>query len=62
MAAPKKIAQVQAMQDLKVINHQITTDFAALMVKKYKRFRSKMIRAKKTDGALPQNTPELPHF
>lgn len=62
MATPKKITQAQAMQDLKILNHQITTDFATLMVKKYKRFRSKILKAKKTDGLLPSNTPDLPHF
>jgi hypothetical protein len=60
MATPIKITQVQAMQDLKITNHQISADFAALMVKKYKRFRRKMIQAKNTDGVCPSNAPDLP--
>lgn len=62
MATSKKITPDQAMQDLAARRHHVEENKAAAMVKKYKTFRTKLATAKKNEGPLPANVPDLPLF
>lgn len=60
MAKAKKISAEEAMQDLKSRKHHVEEATAASMIKKYQSFRTKMARAKNTEGPVPPKSPDLP--
>jgi hypothetical protein len=55
----KKITPEESMKDLKARKHTTPVNTAAKMLKKYKAFRNKLVKAR-MNGWVDENTPDLP--
>jgi len=57
----KNMTAANAMLELQSTQHEISTELASAMVKRFSRFNSKLKKAKKNGGQLPDDTPVFPN-
>jgi len=57
----KKLTADEAMQELQSTKHEISTELASAMVKRFGRFKTTLNKAKKNKAPLPDSTPVFPN-